>query len=148
MKIILLKDVPKIGKKYETKEIAQGYAQNMLIPKGLAVIATPKESARIEAIKSREQGEVKIRQDLLAKNLASIDGQTVTITQKANDKGHLFAGLHADLLHKLVTEQLKVTLPKESLDLKLSIKEIGEHKITFRAGNKQATVTVNIAVGK
>lgn len=148
MKIILLKDVPKIGKKYEIKDMAQGYAQNMLIPKGLAAVATPSEVSRIELIKSRVQGELKVHKDLLEKNLAVADGQTVVIRAKANDKGHLFAGIHTDALMAEITKQLLVTLPVDSIDYKQPIKEVGEFMIGFKAGNKTATVMVKVEAVK
>ena len=51
MKVILLKDVPKIGQRYDIKDFADGYARNALINKGLAIQATPAELAKIDAIK-------------------------------------------------------------------------------------------------
>ena len=86
MKIILLKDVPKVGKRYETKEISDGYALNLLIPKGLAVAATSDMVKKFELERSRDEGERKIRQELLLKNLKELEGVTVTMTEKANEK--------------------------------------------------------------
>ena len=53
MKVILLKDVPKLGKRYETKEVNAGHALNLLIPQGLVIVATPDAIKRVGLLKSK-----------------------------------------------------------------------------------------------
>jgi large subunit ribosomal protein L9 len=72
MKIILLKDVPKIGRKFEVKNVADGYALNALMPKGLAMVATLQAIAQIDKEKAKIQAEQKIQEELLLKNLGVI----------------------------------------------------------------------------
>src|ERR1035437_2337487 len=94
MKIILLKDIPKLGKKYEVKNASDGHAVNFLIPRGFAISATPENLRRFETEKAKYDGEKKVHEALLADNLKAIEGTVLTISGKANEKGHLFAGLH------------------------------------------------------
>lgn len=94
MKIILLKDIAKLGRKYDVKNVSDGYALNLLIPKGAAVAATPDALKRLEAERSKIEGERKVQEELIAKNISGLQDVTLTIVGKANDKGHLFAGLH------------------------------------------------------
>ena len=67
MKIILLKDTPKVGKKYDIKDISDGYALNLLIPKGFVEVATDKSIKRVSLEKSKDDVEKKIQEDLLAR---------------------------------------------------------------------------------
>ncbi len=146
MKIILLKDIAKVGRKYDVKNISDGYALNMLIPKGLAVIATADVMKRIDLEKSRDEGEKKVRQDLLLKNLSELDGVTITLEEKANEKGHLFAGVHKLEIIPAIFKQTRLQINEENIILDKPIKEIGSHEIEVRAGNKSAKFTLDIKV--
>ncbi|MEK7184868.1 MAG: 50S ribosomal protein L9, partial [Patescibacteria group bacterium] len=113
MKIILLKDIAKVGKKYETKDISDGYAINLLIPKGLAVPATSEMLKKISLERSLIDGEKKIHDELLHKNMLALDGITVSIVEKANEKGHLFAGVHVIENVKAILKQTRIQIPSE-----------------------------------
>lgn len=138
MKIILLKDVAKIGKRYETKEVADGFAVNSLIPQKLAIAATPDAVKRISLELAREAGEKKVQEELMNKSLKAIEGTAVTYTGKTNDKGHLFAGLHAKEIAELVG------LKAEYIVLSKPLKEVGEHKIQIKIADKSAIFTLSI----
>lgn len=142
MKIILLKDVPKIGRKYETKEIKDGYALNFLIPRGLAVSATESEAKRINIEKMREDKERKVHEDLLLKNITDLNGVSITVKEKANEKGHLFAGLHAEAIAKEIFEQTRLEIEPSFIELKHPIKEVGEHEIAVKAAGKTVKFTL------
>lgn len=94
MKIILLKDIPKLGKKYEVKNASDGYATNMLFPRGLAIPATPENLRRFETEKAKLEGERKVHEALQAENMKALESTVLTISGKASDKGHLFASIH------------------------------------------------------
>jgi large subunit ribosomal protein L9 len=96
MKVILLKDVRKVGKKFETKDVADGYALNFLIPRKLAEASTPSSMKKVENLKSRDAAEKKVQEDLLKKNLASFNGVTIEMKENANEKGNLFKGIHKE----------------------------------------------------
>ncbi|MCC2630339.1 MAG: rplI [Candidatus Paceibacter sp.] len=144
MKVILLKDVSKVGKKFEVKEVASGFALNMLIPRKLAEAATPSALARFNNIKAREDGEKKVREDLLMKNLKQLDGKTIEIKETANDKGHLFKGVHQDELVAEIKKQIDLDLAPEYIMLEKPIKEVGEHEIEVKVQDKSAKFKVNI----
>lgn len=144
MKIILLKDVAKVGRKYETKEISDGYALNLLIPKGLAVAATADAVKRIGVELTKEEGERKIHHELLMKNLKELDGATITMKEKANDKGHLFAGVHKAELIPEIQKQTRLQVDESHIVLDKPIKEIGDHTIDIKIGEKKASFTLSI----
>lgn len=144
MKIILLKDVSKVGKRYDIKEISDGYALNLLIPKGLAIPATPDALKRVELEKSREEGEMKVRHELLLKNLSELEGLTITITEKTNEKGHLFAGVHKPEIISAIEKQTRLQIDAEHIELEKPIKEIGIHEINIKVGERKVKFNLDI----
>lgn len=142
MKIILLKDVPKVGRKYDIKNVADGFAANMLIPKGVAQIATPDVVKKIEMMKSVDLAQKNIQNELLLKNLEIIKKLKLTLKGKANDKGHLFAGITRETLAKEIEKATKFNLDLESIKIDKPIKEVGEHKVIIEINDKKAEFAV------
>jgi large subunit ribosomal protein L9 len=142
MKVILLKDVQKIGRKFDIKEVSSGYAQNLLIPKGLAVIATPQAIKNSEIERMKIEGERKVMENLIAKNIKDLNDVTIEIHGKANEKGHLFAGIHKPELVSEIKKQTELDLDPEFIDLDQPIKQLGEYTIAVKKGNHSAKMKV------
>ncbi len=140
----MLKDVKGVGKKHEIKVVADGFALNSLIPQGIAEVATAKALARVEVLRKTEEAEKQIHADLLSKNLKSIHDAVVTVTVDANEKGHLFAGLHAAEIAPLIEEQTRIDVAAEFIQLEKPIKEVGTHKIDVKVQGKTATFTFEV----
>ncbi|MCL5781861.1 MAG: 50S ribosomal protein L9 [Patescibacteria group bacterium] len=144
MKVIFIKDFGKIGRKFDIKDVNSGYATNFLIPKGIAIPATPEATKRIETTRATHDAEKKIQGDLLSKSLDSIADSTFTVKTKANEKGHLFAGIHArDIVEAIRTEKGIDIDPAFVGELK-GVKTMGEHIIPIVAGGKTIKITLNI----
>jgi large subunit ribosomal protein L9 len=139
MKIILLKDVKKLGKKYEVKEVADGHALNMLIPNGLALVATPGNINMIDIKKKSDVFQTVKTEAELQKALNEIQGISIIMTGKVNDKGHLFAGIHKEEIIEAVRKQKGVNLPPEHLGLEKPLKEVGEHTIKVTVNGRETT---------
>lgn len=144
MKIILLKDVPKLGRKYDIKNVSDGHALNMLIPRGLVTPATEKAVKRIELLKSNDMTDKKIQEELLLKNLEIIKNLSLNLREKANDKGHLFAGVTKEMLVEEILKATRLNIDPESIKLDKPIKNVGEYKISIEVGSKKAEFTVII----
>ena len=138
MKIILLKDVSKLGQKFDVKDVKSGHALNLLIPRGDAIPATREAMKRLLAQKAQAEGERKVHEDLIAKNIADIDGITVRIIGKANEKGHLFAGIHKPEIVVALKDQTELMIDPSFVQLEHPIKVVGEHMIQVKSGNKSA----------
>lgn len=136
MKVILLKDVDGVGKKNEEKKVSDGYALNFLIPKGLAETATMKASEKATLRRAEEAVHKKIQEDLLIKNLKSVGSAEIKLSEKANEKGHLFAGVHKLELAKALKEQSHVDVLPEFIVLESPIKQIGEYSIDIKVQDK------------
>lgn len=139
MKVLFLKDVPKIGKKYEVKEVADGYASNFLFPKKFAERATKDTVDRVSKIKTKLAEMKKVDDDLLMRNLKALTDLTITIKGKSNEKGHLFAAIHKEEIISKIHDEARLQIPSEYIHLEKPIKETGEHTISFTLGNKQGT---------
>ena len=142
MKVILLKDIPKLGKKYEVKNASDGHAVNMLIPRGFAIAATPENVHRIDVEKAKHEGEKKVHEALLAENLNALKDTVLTIAGKASDKGHLFAALHKEALAAELATQARVQIDPSFIQLEHPIKEVGEHMIEAKAEGKSVKFKV------
>ena len=144
MKIILLKDVAKLGKKYDVKTVADGFAINSLIPRGLAEIATDKSMKRLEVLKAQDVTEKKIREDLLLKNLNDLKDVVIEIKEKVNDKGHLFAGIHKAELIAEIKKQTRLDMDEGHIIMDKPIKEVGDHMIDVKVGDKSIQFKVTV----
>lgn len=142
MQVILLKDVPKFGKKNEVKNVPDGYARNMLFPKKLAVLATPELIKKIESEKKAIQVTKEVEKTLALKHLEALKEIVVTIQVKANEIGHLFSSIHEnDILDALFKEH-HISLGKEMIQLEKPIKEIGLHKVPIELYGKKSVFSV------
>ena len=139
MKVILLKNVPKIGQKYEVKEVSDGHASNFLIPRGLALVANQSALKQVETLKSKDVMEKKVHEDLLLKNLEDLAGVTVHMVESANEQGHLFAGIHKEEIIPALKEQTRLEISPEYIVLEKPIKTTGEHEITVSVQDKTTT---------
>lgn len=142
MKVVLLKDVPKVGRRYDIKDVADGYARNFIIKNKLGDMATPKLIAWAEHEKGRLTQEKKIHEDLLAKNLEALKGITITLHGKANDQGHLFAGIHKEQLIPAIKEATRLDVAIDHIILEKPIKELGEHEVKIIVQDKKASFKV------
>lgn len=132
MKVILLQDVEKVGKKYDIKNVADGYARNFLFPKNLAKLATKKaiEWLRVQ----KEILEKKAEQALMgAQEIATkIEGLEVIISVKVGEENQLYESVTSQkVLDKL--KELGFEIKKSQINLEKPIKELGEFpvKVTF-----------------
>lgn len=142
MRVIFLKDVPRVGKKYEVKNVADGYVKNFLMPKGLVQIATDSAVARILMQKKTDEVERKVHEDLLTKNIGELGGVIIKIKEKANEKGHLFAGIHKAELVGALKKQTKIDLDPEAIVLEKPIRETGEFDIPVSVHGKRGVFKV------
>lgn len=144
MKVIFLHDVPRQGKKYEVKEVSDGFVKNFLFPRKLVEVATDKALARLELMKKAEVSERKIQEDLLEKNIQDLNGVAVVMKEKANELGHLFAGVHKEEIAKAIAETTRLSVKPEMILIDEPIRQTGEFSIEVAIKDKKAKVLLTI----
>lgn len=147
MKVILLTDIPKVGNRYDVKDFAQGYAQNVLLSKGLAELATPQALARLEAKKAGMNKKKEEENKLFNELIASIDNKKITILAKANEKGHLFKSVSAHDVAEAIQKSTGIEINEHSIIID-HIKELGSHRVEIKKGDKRGKCEVLVEAQK
>jgi len=144
MQVILLSDVPKVGRKFEVKNVSDGYAANFLFPRRLAERATPEKLAQVKARAHAAAAQQEVELSLLDKNLAALKKLSVHVKARANEQGHLYEGIRAQEVLKALSDEHRIELPEGSLELPHPLKSAGEHKIDVSAHGRKGVLTVVI----
>ncbi|QRN83968.1 50S ribosomal protein L9 [Chloroflexota bacterium] len=128
MKVLLIKDVYKLGRAGEIKKVANGYGRNYLIPQGFAIPATPgamKQAGRI-SVKATE------RRAVLNEELASVaevlEGKTLTFAVKAGETGKLYGSISDQDIVEFVKENFEIELEKRQVETE-PIRELGVYTL-------------------
>ena len=146
MKLILKKDVDNLGEAGEVVDVADGYGNNYLLPRGLAMKATRGAIKDAEAIARK-------RQKHAAATIADAEGRrgeieraSVVVTAKAGEDGQLYGSVGATALREAAREQLGVTIGSKELQLGRPIKSVGAHEVPVRLHRDvEATLKVEVA---
>lgn len=144
MKVILLQDVAKVGRKFDVKDVASGYAANFLIPRKQAELATSLKLKHLKTLKAKQVEEDTLHAAVLAKNLKSLKDVSIKISAKANKLGHLFQGIHAEEIATQLRKQERIEIPKECIALEHPIKAIGNFEIPVRIGDEATTFKLSV----
>lgn len=140
-----MSDVDKIGKKFEIKSVADGYAKNFLIPRKLAQPATKNAEAwaktQAEISAKAAEGELKKIQE----TASSMDGQEITVTVKTGDQDQLFEAVSAQKIAEKMNEA-GFAVTKEQIVIAEPIKQLGEFAVKVKFSHNleaQIKLTVN-----
>jgi len=143
MKVILLTDIPKVGNKYEVKDFKEGYAQNVLLSKGLAIMATKAELAKLEDRKKVMQKKKDEEQKLFLELISTVNGKVITVSAKANDKGHLFKAVGPRDVAEAIKKISGIDVEESALTMD-HIKTLGSHKVLIKRGDKRGECSIEV----
>ena len=138
MKVILLKDVAKVGQHGTVKEVTDGYALNFLIARGLAIQATPDKIAAYESAQKRETEVREREREALVKSIQSIEGARIEIAVRATEKGGLFKAVHERDVAGAILSEHALAVPEETIQFPEPIKTVGEHVIMLKSKSNKA----------
>jgi len=135
MKVILLKDLKGVGRRFEEKEVSDGHAMNFLIPNRLAVPAS--EAGAIKTLKENETNARKAEMQKIQENMAKISGTEIHLKLKANEKNHLFAALNAEKISDVLKKEKGILINADYIVLEYPIKQTGTFEIPIKVGSKE-----------
>ena len=145
MKVILQQDVRGQGKKGQMVEVSDGYARNFLLPKKLAVTATPESINTMkqqEKAKKAQMAAEKAEAEAVSKKL---EGLMVKISAKAGEGGRLFGAVTAKEISEALAAQHWLNIAKTKLVLEDPIKSCGSYSLKCKLGH-EVTGVVNVLV--
>jgi large subunit ribosomal protein L9 len=135
MKVIFLQDVKGSGKKGEVKNVADGYARNMLFPKKYAVEATPENMNKLAGQQSSEQHKIDMEKKNAIESAEKIKGKKVVIKAKAGANDRLFGSVTSSHVAEALDSQLGVKVDKKKITLNTEIKGFGSFKAVVKFYN-------------
>jgi large subunit ribosomal protein L9 len=145
MKVLFKKDVPEVARAGQVKDVADGYARNFLIPRGLAVAATPsalKQVADLQAVAARhaaaeQQAALDLKQRL--------EAQPIVIEARAGSQGRLYGSVTTNDVAAAIQKQIGATVDRRELDIADPVRQVGSYEITARLHHGvTATVTIEV----
>jgi large subunit ribosomal protein L9 len=145
MKVILSKDIEALGQKGDVVTVADGYARNYLVPKGLALIASRGALRQAEQMRrAREDSERKAKQDAV-KRVAMLGAAPVYISARAGEGGRLFGSVTKNDVARAVMEQLETEIDRHQVRLDDPIRHLGTHQVEVHLHEDvNALVTVEV----
>lgn len=144
MKLILLKDVAKIGLKGTVVEVPDGFALNKLIPKGLAQGATPESLKRIQNVTVKQKENQEHEASAFIELLKKLCESRIEVLVETNNEGKMFQALKAPAITEAVRASTGMTLHTEHIVMKVPIKSVGEHTIELASGTTHGTAVIHL----
>ena len=145
MKVIVLKDTKKVGKKGDAIEVSDGYGRNYLIPKGIAVEATAsnlKELERQKAAEAERRATDKASAEKVKEKLTQLE---IVVTTQAGEGGRIFGSITSKDISDALKEQHGVEIDKKKIVLDSPIKETGSYKIEAKL-YQEVSGTLNVTI--
>lgn len=144
MQIILLEKIRKLGDFGQTVQVASGYARNYLIPKGLAVMASPSNALHFEQRRKELEAAAQQRLSAAQQRATALEAVTITIAAQASDEGRLYGSIGASDIAKALKEQKGFVCDRHEIRLATGpLREVGS--FTFEV-HLHAEVNVPVAL--
>ena len=147
MKVILLQDVKKMGKKGDVIEASDGYARNYLFPRKLAEEATANALHVVNAKKENERKKKLAELEAAQKLAAELKGKEVTINAKAGDSGRLFGAITNKDVAEAINSEFNLSIDKKKIVVN-TIKVAGEYEVEVKLYPEVSTKMKVIIVPK
>ncbi len=145
MKVILLTDVPKLGKEGEVVTVSDGYARNYLIPKDLVVEATEGRLRNLKDQQKRHERRKAKEEKKAQRTKEKVDGQMVAVQAKCGEGGKLFGAVTSKEIADVLNNKFKVDIDKKRVEIKEPIRQLGEYPVRIKLHQKAvAEVTVKV----
>jgi large subunit ribosomal protein L9 len=138
MKVVLTKDIKGTGRAHEAVEVKDGHALNFLIPRKLAILATPTVLKQAEVRATAASAKRMLDAKLIEERLAALAEEKITFVKKANEQGHLYDAVDA----KEIAE--KAAIPEDAVSIERPFKELGTFEVPVAFGEQFGKLTIVI----
>lgn len=145
MKVILLKDIAKMGKRGEVLDVSDSYAVNVLIPKQMVLQATAGELAKWKQKEEAKKFKKNLETNTFLQLVQKIRNTTIAITgKKADAKGQLFASIHENDITDALYKAIGLSIDPKQIHIDGHIKTLGTHKVTVKQGTEKETFSITV----
>jgi large subunit ribosomal protein L9 len=145
MKVVLLEDVPGKGRAGEIREISKGYAKNFLLPRGLALIATPAVIKQVEFRLEREKLEESVDREKLVELAQQIEGKEIRLKARIGAGERLFGSITAADVAEELSGTIGAVVDKKKIELEKPFRQAGSYEIAVKlASDIRPRITVVI----
>jgi len=145
MKVVLLEDLPGKGRAGEIKEVSKGYARNFLLPRGLALLATPTVMKQVESRLEKEKLEESIDRDKLVELAQQIEGKEIRFKARMGTGERLFGSITAADVAEELSRAIGSVIDKKKIDIEKSLRKTGSYEVAVKLAsdlNPQITVVI------
>ncbi len=145
MKVVLLEDIPGKGKAGEIKEVSKGYAKNFLLPRGLALIATPTVMKQVESRLEKTKLEEGIDRERLVELAQQIEGKEIRFKARIGAGERLFGSITAADVAEELSRAIGSVVDKRKIDIEKAFRQAGSYEIAVKlASDIKPKITVVI----
>jgi large subunit ribosomal protein L9 len=131
MKVLLVKDVYKLGHTGDVKKVADGYGRNFLLPQGLAVLATPGALKSVERIRAKAAVTRAVLNQEMSGLAEQVNGLELVFTSKAGETGKLYGSITSQMIMEAINKKLGTTFDRHQVEAE-PIRTLGEHSAHVR----------------
>lgn len=146
MKVILLQDIARLGKRGEVKEVADGFAINVLIKKGQAILATQTELTKWKQQEDAKRHKKELATSTFLQLVDSLRKNPIVIAgKKHDDKGQLFAQVKEEDIEEAIFAITKLSVSKKQIIIPKIIKSLGKHSFLLKEGGKEEQLSLTVS---
>jgi large subunit ribosomal protein L9 len=145
MKIVLLEDIAGTGRAGEIKEVSKGYAKNFLLPRGLALIATPAVTKQVESRLERKKLEESVDREKLVELAQQIEGKEIHFKARMGGGERLFGSITAADVAEELSRAIGSVIDKKKIDIEKPFRQTGSYEVAVKlASDIKPKITVVI----
>ena len=138
MRVVLLQEVPRLGKAGEVKDVASGYARNFLLPRGLAEFATPAAMKRVEEIREAEEKRQALLEGEMVSLSQTVEGVEITLKAKVGAQERLYGAVTSGDIAEELKRVTGQDIDKRKIELEEPIRQLGEYEVLVRLSTEIA----------
>ncbi len=144
MKVILQKDVKDMGRANDVITVSDGHALNFLIPRKLAVVATPSAEKSAQMRHKQKVDRAALDTALFLQNIVSLADAKITVTAKANEKGHLYDAVGEREIIAAAKTQTRIDIPEGVIKIEKPFKDLGTFDVPLSSGETFGKFSISI----